>query len=486
MDYYKFSEEEVSEWVERTAMVTGTIKMSVSRKDTVYYFVNQLGIKPLPWQIKILNWLDEGQKRIIICTPRQVGKSLLLSGFALKAMDMNLFPAGVTKKTKIGIISKTEQQAMKIISDIKDYIKMGDLHVQTMTAGKVKNYFSNKIDRTQNASNNKSQITFKNGCSIISLPPTGKIKGYSFSYLFIDEAAHIDNPDTYYIDSEPTVNATNGTIVLTSTPNGRQGFYFDIFDPYEEQDVHEYKRFWLHYNDLHNQEMIDRILEKKQQYYSRGQEKRFEQEYDAKFTVQASSFFDNDDVTGMFVDDLFKVENFGGACDLSVDFGMVNSHTVITVSRLNDSGVIERLYHYRYDFGKDDNLIDDIEALMGRFNVQRIIPDNCPEGYSWIQEMEKRGWNVKPMGFRKDKVNKYFTFRSWLRQGKIKSYKDKVLDNEMAALQEEETVRSTKIYKPHGGTDDMIDSFVMSCYFFLEPKQNELKTYDLWGDDDDD
>jgi len=399
-------------------------------------------------------------------------------------MDLNLFPAGVTKKTKIGIISKTEQQAMKIISDIKEYIKLGDLHVERITGGKVKNYFSNKVDRGQTASNNKSQITFNNGCTIISLPPTGKIKGYSFSYLFIDEAAHIDNPDTYYIDSEPTVNATNGTIVLTSTPNGRQGFYFDIFDPFDDQDKHEYKRLWLHYEDLHNQDMIDRILEKKQQYYARGQEKRFQQEYDAMFTVQASAFFENDDLVDMFDDTLEKLNTYEGACDLSVDFGMVNSHTVITITRLNKDNIIERMYHHRYEFGKDDNLLEDIASLKERFNVKRIIPDDCPEGYTIIQEMEKKGWNVKPMSFRRDKVNKYFTFRSWLRQRKIKSYKDKVLEQEMAALQEEETVRSTKIYKPYGGTDDMIDSFVMSCYFYLEPKQKQLRTYDLWGEED--
>jgi hypothetical protein len=359
---------------------------------------------------------------------------------------------------------------------------MGDLHVEKITGGKVKNYFSNKIDKDRSAANNKTQITFKNGGSIISLPPTGKIKGYSFSYLFIDEAAHIDNPDVYYIDSEPTVNATNGTIVLTSTPNGRQGFFYDIFDPFDEQENHEYKRLWLHYSELHHEEMIERITEKKEQYYSRGQEKRFQQEYDAMFTVQASAFFDNEDVDSCFDSGLVKMDSFEGECDLSIDFGMVESHTVLTVSRLNEKGVIERIYSYRYGFGKEDSLIEDIELLMKRFNVQRIIPDNCPEGYSWIQEMEKKNWNVKPMKFRSDKVKKYVAFRSWLRQRKIKSYKDNDLKKEMYALQEEETIRSTKIRKPYGGTDDLIDAFVMSCYFFLEPKKPELKTYTLWDE----
>ena len=46
-------------------------------------------------------------------------------------------------------------------------------------------------------------------------------------------------------------------------------------------------------------------------------------------------------------------------------------------------------------------------------------------------------------------------------------------------MQEEETPRSTKICKPYGGTDDCVDSFVMSCYFFLEPQKKGFKVYDL-------
>lgn len=229
--------------------------------------------------------------------------------------------------------------------------------------------------------------------------------------------------------------------------------------------------------------MRERILMKKQDYYARGMEKRFKQEYEAKFTVQETAFFENDDVMSMFMKTMSKLHEFDGECDLGVDFGMVHSHTVLTVSRLSDGGVVERLYHHRYDFGDDDNLIEDIASLLNRFNINRIIPDDCSEGYNAIQEMKKRGWNVKPMNFKRDKVSKYFAFRAFLRQGLIKSYADKALEEEMVGLQEAETVRSTRISKPTGGTDDLIDCFVMSAYFYLEPKKSELKTYDVWDFD---
>jgi intein/homing endonuclease len=107
-----------------------------------------------------------------------------------------------------------------------------------------------------------------------------------------------------------------------------------------------------------------------------------------------------------------------------------------------------------------------------------LVVHNCAEGHFKIQEMEKKGWRTTPMSFKKDKVEKYTTFRSKLRQGKIKSYRDGALGVEMKALQEEEGIRSTKIHKPLGGTDDLIDCFVMACYHYLDNGGTELRVYD--------
>ena len=108
-----------------------------------------------------------------------------------------------------------------------------------------------------------------------------------------------------------------------------------------------------------------------------------------------------------------------------------------------------------------------------------LIVHNCAQGYHTIQKMIEKGWNVQPMSFKKDKVKKYTEFRAWLNKGKIKSYSDSVLSEEMKALQEEESKLSTLIHKPRGGTDDMIDSFVMSCYFYLEVDSYQFQTFDL-------
>jgi len=404
--------------------------------------------------------------------------SLGISVFALKAASLNILPSGVNKTTKIGIISASEEQSKKVMANIRELIIMGDKHVETMTGGKTKNHFTNQIDKSQSASNNKSSITFTNGNQIICLPPTGRVRGYSFSLAFVDEAAFIESDDFYDTDIEPTTNGTNGLICLTSTPNGQKGFYYNFFDPDERYDTHTYDRFWLGYHDL-PEDMILRIEAKKVDMYKTGREKQFKQEYEALFTVQMEAFFDSEDVDNMFDKSMRKYDKYDAPCDLGVDFGMVNSHTTLTVSRLTKDNIIERIYSYRYDFETDDNLIEDIETLKKRFNIQRIIPDNCAEGFYKIQEMEKKGWRVTPMNFKKDKIAKYTEFRSRLRQGKIKSYKDMAIEIEMKAMQEEEGVRMTKIHKPSGGTDDLIDCFVMSCYHYLECGAKGITLYEV-------
>jgi len=483
MDYYKFTPEDREEWITRTTPVT-KVKASISRTDTCYFAINTLGVTPLSWQLKLWNMIDKGKKRIAICTPRQVGKSIGVAIFALKAATMNIAPAGVNKKTMVGIVSATEEQSKKLMAEIKRLIVLGDEKVSRATLGKNKTFYSDKIDNRQIATNNKSTITFTNGNQIVCLPPTNRVRGYSFSYMFVDEAAFIDDPEIYYDSIEPTVSQTNGAIILTSTPNGQQGFFYDIFDPYEKYEHHDYSRLWIHYSELNKEveiekNLIDGIMLKKQNYYARGLVKHFEQEYEAKFNVQVSAFFEADHVDKLFKCSLLKEARYTGECDCAVDFGMVNSHSVITVTHINEAGVIERLYHYQYPFGEDDQLISDLEEIRERFNVQRFIPDDCAQGYHTIQKMIEKGWNVQPMSFKKDKVKKYTEFRAWLNRGKVKSYNDSVLSEEMKALQEEESKLSTLIHKPRGGTDDMIDSFVMSCYFYLEVDSNQFQTYDL-------
>ncbi len=72
------------------------------------------------------------------------------------------------------------------------------------------------------------------------------------------------------------------------------------------------------------------------------------------------------------------------------------------------------------------------------------------------------------MNFRSDKVKKYSSFRAAMNRDIIRSYKDDMLKAEMLALQFSQGQRTTFIEHAPGYTDDLIDSFLMSAYFFTD------------------
>ena len=489
MEYLKITEEDVKDRDEATKPVYKGFSVSpnMAKKSTTYFMNYLIGIKPYVWQHLSFKQFNSGSRFNVFCTPRQVGKTAMDSVYSLNVCMFNTLAHYTTHgKTRVGIISKTEDQSKKVIEDIKNLIYRGDDNVRVLTKGKYAHFFSDQLDKSREASNSKTAITFSNGCKIISLPPTDKVRGYTFNLLILDEAAFFEDDNFLMEKAMPTIRKTDGQVIITSTPNGQKGFFFDIFDPFDTQENNMFKRTWLHYTMIEDKEELSKVEALKDLYYSTGRERQFSQEYEALFTVAASSFFDSDDVDAGIDTTLNKELEWSEPCDLGIDFGgMAMSKTVLTISTKDKEGINKLIYWFSYPKGKEVTLIDDIEELRKRFNIQRIIPDDCPEGYPFILEMEKRGWNVKPMSFKRDKVKKYVQFRAKLRQRKIKYPKNDHLLKEMKALEEIEGVRSTQIRKPQGGSDDMIDSLIMSMYYLIEDN-SKLRFFtsdgEVWGD----
>jgi hypothetical protein len=206
--------------------------------------------------------------------------------------------------------------------------------------------------------------------------------------------------------------------------------------------------------------------------------------YYCRFVRGEKSFFNQDKVFGMFDKSYSMLNSYIQECDMGVDFGgKVSSKTVITISTLTKDNRKMRLYHKSYPVDGDESLLDDISELLKKFNIQRIIPDECPQGAYLIREMVNRGWNVHPMNFRSDKVKKYGAFRAALNREEVVSYEDSDLKTEMVALEQSEGNRQSNIMHAPGYNDDLIDAFVMSCYFYVE-EEDSFQYYDLndYGD----
>ena len=190
-----------------------TASISQAKKDIGYFMYHSLGMKPYHWQYYAFQRYKTG-KHQLWCTPRQyLGKSTALAVMALHSVFYNMMPiASKGNKTIVGIISRSDSQSKKMITDIRNLLYQGDEWVARLTGGKVTSYFSSRFSTKKNDANSKTQITLRNPSTgkilgvIKSLPPTDAARGETFSTVFCDEAAFFEDDDFFIHDEAFTKN----------------------------------------------------------------------------------------------------------------------------------------------------------------------------------------------------------------------------------------------------------------------------------------
>ena len=478
-------------------------------ENIVLFSERMLGIKLYSWQIAFLTRISASMsgeywtKEFVALTSRQIGKSTAVAILALWSCVFNKYPGTIHNNTIVGIASATDVQAKKLLNEIRKLMYAGNTFIKINyvddkgTPKYGDDFFTNLLSDDQ--ANNSTTISFKAwspnlgvvlkdsrfGSVIKSYPPTSAILGETFTIVIEDEAGLSDKmTDEFHYDyMYPTGNSTNAIRVYTSTPWVSSGFFYQLADPQDEFPNHPAERVLFTYKaiEIENPGYYTTLVKTIGDMNNAGKTDEVQRAYLCNFVKGQKSYFDPKDVYNAFDTTLFLKDGFSGQCDMGIDFGgQTTSKTVITITALKEDGRhAERLYHKSYEVNKDMNLLADIEDLLKVFNIQRIIVDDCPEGHFLTRVMiEQKGWNVIPMNFRSEKVKKYGAFRSSLKKGYIKSYEDVDLRAEMLALEFGNTTKQSLIQHAPGYTDDLIDSFLMSCYFYIED-ENTFKMHDI-------
>jgi hypothetical protein len=155
------------------------------------------------WQKEVLEYKGD----FLLCTGRRVGKTYIVSR---KAIDRML-----EKKTSVILFSETEEQAMIIITMAKEYLMETD---------------PLKISK-KNTATNKKTITLKNG-SIMRCRASGDTgdsgRGFGADIVIIDEASR--RSKFFWLAIRPIALAHAGEIWLCSTPFGKQGYFWEMFN----------------------------------------------------------------------------------------------------------------------------------------------------------------------------------------------------------------------------------------------------------------
>ena len=151
-----------------------------------------------------LQFLISDAKRGIVNCCRQFGKSTIM---AIKALFRALTVAGAL----VLVASPTKRQSGLFIAKVRGLARR-------LGMGQLKGDGYNELS-----------LLFPNGSTIVGLPGTAdNVRGFSaVSMLIIDEASRVK--DELYEALRPTLAVGNGDLWLLSTPNGKQGFYYDAW-----------------------------------------------------------------------------------------------------------------------------------------------------------------------------------------------------------------------------------------------------------------
>jgi hypothetical protein len=250
-----------------------------------------------------------------------------------------------------------------------------------------------------------------------------------------------------------------------TTPNGASGLSYDLMPIDGHQSIFELMWFPYFYREEENYTNEIKLIE--QEYIAKGRHESFRQEYLAELVTKNSAYFKEIEVSNVFNPSLNMYTSYTGDCELGLDFGgSVKSRTVITISVYDKkNNRCYRIYHKRYPVGEDSTLQADILDMMRRFPaIKRYHIDSQGGGssfYAWFRN--QIGTKLDEVSFRGEKADMYRLFKIACYQERIKSYIDSDLLEEMNGF--------TADLKPSKHTtDDLLDSFVMSCKDWLEEK----------------
>ncbi len=476
----------------------------------ILFSEKMLGIRLYAWQVyfilglmKIMEETDLEKrqkmlKKFLALTSRQIGKSTAVTVFAIWCAVFNKYPGTIYNNTIAGVVSATDVQARKLLNEIKKIIRVGDRFMAETYQDAQGNphfgtqFFTKLLD--ENEANNTTTITFrpwkenvhgeyilkgsKSGSVIKSFPPTSIVLGETLTILIIDEAGKSDKITDEFVDdyASPTTTSTDGMTIYLSTPWVTSGFFYEAAtSPHSEYVKVVFTCDAIAIENPTQRAVIQREMDS---LHERGLPDTVKRAYFCRFVKGEQTYFNPENVLDAFTDEYQMYSAYQGRCDMGVDFGgQVKSKTVVTISEMDNEGRTRRLFHHAYPVGDDLSLLEDIARWRKDFNIQRTIVDDCPAGDFLTRQMEEKGWDVTRMNFRAEKVKKYGAFRAALNKGLIVSYQDDVLKTEMLAMEFSQGAKQSVIQHAPGYSDDCIDSFVMSAYYYVQD-EGGMKFFD--------
>lgn len=288
--------------------------------------------EPLPYQREVIEWLnDEEVKFVSFLKSRQSGGSFLNKMLVTK---WGLEASG----NKIGYITPTYKLAKlfhkELCEALNPYIK--------------------------DSSASELIIKFISGSYVqfCSAEAGDSIRGFQFTHLILDEAAFMSD-DTYNFIIRPTFLVAGKKIVMCSTPNGNQGFFYESCHyGFNNEYGYRTKRISIYDNPFISKEEVEKIR-------MQVPEKVFRQEYLGEFLDGSGTVFSN------FKNCILEEPELNGKYFAAIDWGKTNDYTVLTI--INDKKQV--VYIYRINGLDYTNQVRIIASKLAEWKPKMTISE---------------------------------------------------------------------------------------------------------------
>lgn len=214
---------------------------------------------------------------------------------------------------EIIVLSKSEDEAVNFLD--KFYLAYKSV------ADAEPNYAKLTVTNTKNAKNERG------GHIRVLTSSKGAGRSFSGTDIYFDEMAHTQYASQIYTSSFPTISRTGGRITAFSTPNGKEGKFYDIFENSTDMGFssHQFEWWFVPFYNPYYKEFISAYLagDKKQQKiwidkartgkwyqqtYNALGDLDFQQEYECNFDASSDAVFNARMLNNIFVPNYLKCD----------------------------------------------------------------------------------------------------------------------------------------------------------------------------------
>lgn len=441
--------------------------------DPVFFCNNVIGPNVAPYHDNILRQIH-AKKWPIIVGFRGSGKTYTaLIKYSIYAAYTQ--PNQKDDNFEILLCSKTLPQARRqLMEPIKNIVYNNEFLKTSLPSSKSQ---KRGIGEKMNA----DIITFKNGSSIAVAPANDSARGFHPDIAGVDEASTTGDAAFFNEVLRPMVDYKHGKVILTSTPKGAMGYFYDQIRRHPDQVLTipaENEDGTLSGHPSFTKEVLQAAKD------SMGLE-AYAQEYKCVFTASNAAVFPPDVIEQIVnkkrhirLNGLYEPEPKDMQIYMGVDFARTKDYNVFAVIGKEQNGPFKLISLFR-DAGVDHArvVIPQLRTWIKFYNPVRVSCDASVLGSTIFDVLKGEGFPVENVNFTKDKLNMVNNLKMITDNGAIELPYHPQIVEELSYYFKTTTRSGALKFEATRGHDDIIAALMLGVWAARDSNRTENFKY---------